>query len=88
MKRKSRLGVDLVALVLALGLALTVVMIIVATTVQILHNQPHQPEIQLSENSTQVLIAAIGGIVGVLGGYIGHRLNDRRSRDTDTDEEL
>ena len=65
----------MVAAILAIGLALTVVLIIVATMVQILNNKPDAPEIQLSENATQILIAAIGGIVGVLGGYVGHRLH-------------
>lgn len=73
--RRPRPSVDLVAVILAMGLAVLVVLIIVATMVQILANDL-KPQIQLSENATQILIAAIGGIVGVLGGYIGHRLND------------
>ena len=76
MKRpRTRLGVDLVAAILAVGLAVLVVLIIVATMVQILANDL-KPQIQLSENATQILIAAIGGMVGVLGGYVGHRLHD------------
>lgn len=81
--KRPKLGVDLVALVLAIGLALTVVLILVATMVQILNNAPDVPEIQLSENSTQILIAAIGGIVGVLGSYIGHRLHERKPPNDD-----
>lgn len=77
-------GVDFVAAVLAIGLALLVVLIIVATIVQILNNRPASPEIQLSENATQVLIAAIGGIVGVLGGYVGYRVREHRE-DNDGD---
>ena len=75
---------DFVAAVLAIGLALLVVLIIVATIVQILNNRPASPEIQLSENATQVLIAAIGGIVGVLGGYVGYRVREHRE-DNDGD---
>jgi outer membrane biosynthesis protein TonB len=56
-----------------------VCLIIVATIVQIVHNAPDVPEIQLSENATQVLIAAIGGIIGVLGGYFGIRLHNYKS---------
>ena len=74
------------ALVLAIGLTLLVTLILVASVVQILNNQPHTPEIQLSENATQVLIASIGGIVGVLGGYIGHRLHERTTRVSDDDD--
>jgi hypothetical protein len=54
-------------------------LIIIATIVQILHNAPGVPEIQLSENATQILIAAIGGIIGVLGGYFGIRLHNYTS---------
>lgn len=77
-RKRPRAGVDLVAAILAVGLALVVVLILVATIVQILNNRPVAPEIQLSANATQVLIAAIGGIVGVLGGYIGYRMRDRK----------
>lgn len=87
-RRRQRLGVDLVAAILAVGLACLVVLILVATTIQILHNKPGVPEIQLSENATQVLIAAIGGMVGILGGYVGHRLqhhsDNQEGSDNDT----
>jgi hypothetical protein len=76
-RRRPTLGVDLVAVILAIGLTLLVVLILVATMVQILNNKPGVPEIQLSENATQILIAAIGGVVGVLGSYVGHRLHER-----------
>lgn len=74
----KRRGADVVAAILAVGLSLTVVLILVATIVQILNNSPDTPEIQLSENATQILIAAIGGIVGVLGGYVGYRMHSHR----------
>ena len=74
-RRRSNLtGVDIVAIILATGLSLLVVLILVATIIQIIHNAPGVPEIQLSENATQILVAAIGGILGVLGGYIGYRM--------------
>jgi hypothetical protein len=86
MKRRRRWsGVDVVAVVLALGLTVLVVLIIVATMVQILNNRPATPEIQLSENATQILIAAIGGITGVLGGYVGYHVRDRKGHDDDDD---
>ena len=73
-KRRDLSGVDIVAIILAIGLSSVLCfIIIVATIVQIIHNAPGVPEIQLSENSTQIMIAAIGGILGVLGGYIGYR---------------
>jgi hypothetical protein len=61
--------VDLVALVLALGLSLSILMILIATTVQIINSS--FPQVKLSENATQVLIAATGGLTGLLGAYIG-----------------
>jgi hypothetical protein len=64
-------NVDRVALVLAVALGLVVVLIIVATMVQILNN--NRPEVSLSENATQVLIAGVGGLTGLLGAYIGSR---------------
>ena len=67
-------GPDHVALVLALGLVLVGSLILIGTIVQILRGNP---EITLSENATQILIAAVSGLVGVLGGYMGYRLGRR-----------
>jgi hypothetical protein len=58
-----------VALVLACSLGLTIVLILIATTVQIVNSS--LPQVQLSENATQVLIAGTGGLTGLLGAYIG-----------------
>jgi hypothetical protein len=68
-----------VALVLALGLALLVVLILIATIVQILHND--RPEVSLSENATQILVASVGAFSGLLGGYVGYSMRDRRKDD-------
>lgn len=75
-KRRRWLGVDLVAVILAVGLAAVVILILVATIVQILHNA--RPEVSLSENATQILTSAVGGLSGILGGYIGYSLRARR----------
>ena len=64
-----RRPVDMVALVLALSLGLTILLILIATMVQILNSS--FPQVQLSENATQVLIAGVGGLTGLLGAYIG-----------------
>jgi hypothetical protein len=67
--------------------SLVLCLIIVGTIVQILHNTPGAPEIQLSENATQIIISGMGGIIGVLGGYIGYRMHQNHSREKYMDEE-
>jgi hypothetical protein len=67
-------GPDFVAAILAIALGLTAALILVGTIVQILHGQP---EVTLSENATQILIASVSGLTGVLGGYMGYRLARR-----------
>ena len=57
------------ALVLAVALGLISSLILVVTLVQIIDHQT--PDLTLSENATQILIAAIGGLTGLLGGYLG-----------------
>lgn len=66
---------DLVALVLAVSLGLLANLILLATIVQIVDHQT--PDLTLSENATQILIASTGGLTGLLGAYIG---TNRRPR--------
>lgn len=80
-KRRNLTGVDIVAIILAIGVSLVLCLIIIGTIVQILHNAPLLPEIQLSENATQILIAGIGGIIGVLGSYIGYRVHNTHPKE-------
>jgi hypothetical protein len=68
------IGPDHVAFVLAIALALSASLILIGTIVQILHGTP---EVRLSENATQILIASVSGLTGVLGGYMGYRLGKR-----------
>lgn len=70
-------AVDRVALVLAASLGVLVNLILVVTLVQIIDHST--PELQLSENATQIMIAALGAIAGLLGAYIGvSRKDDHR----------
>lgn len=69
------IGPDHVALVLSIGLALVAALILTATIVQILHGSP---EVVLSGNASQVLVAATSGLTGILGGYMGYRLGAGR----------
>ena len=78
-KRRRWLGVDLVAVILAVGLASVVILILIATIVQILNN--NRPEVTLSENATQILTSAVGGLAGILGGYVGYSMRGRRDTD-------
>ena len=64
--------VDLVAVILASALAGLVWLILIVTTVQILHTGKG-PEVELSDNANQVLVGATGALTGLLGGYMGSR---------------
>jgi hypothetical protein len=56
-------------MILAVALGLIANLILIGTIVQILHGNP---EVTLSENATQILIAATSGLTGLLGAYIGY----------------
>jgi hypothetical protein len=71
--------VDIVALVLALGLTLSIVMILLVTGLQVALGGSF-PQVKLSENSTQILIAGIGGFTGLLGAYIGLNRGSKKSK--------
>lgn len=62
---------DRVALVLAVGLAATLLGIIVGAIINVTEHEP--PGFVLGENGTQLLTSAIDGIVGVLVSYVGLR---------------
>ena len=62
---------DLVALVLAIGLVLVSAEIGVALIANVV--QGHNPAPTLGENTTQVLLATMGGLIGILGAYLGRR---------------
>jgi hypothetical protein len=77
-------GVDIVAIILAAGFASVVFLILIATIVQITHNE--RPEVSLSENATQILTSTVGGLSGILGGYVGYSLKNRDKDDQDEDK--
>lgn len=80
MKRRG-IGPDLVATILALAILLSILFIGIAIIVSI--NATHNPVSTLGENTTQVLTGLYGGIIGVLGSYLGHR---RKQKEGDEDE--
>lgn len=71
--------VDRVAFVLAISLGILVNLILVTTIIQILDHMT--PELMLSENATQIMIAAIGGTTGLLGAYVGLNRDRRKPPD-------
>jgi sulfite exporter TauE/SafE len=73
---------DWVAVILALGIATAINMLMIA----VLWDAVRSDTPGLSENSTQVIIAGFGGIVGILGGYLGGRAVERAQRDGDERE--
>ena len=64
--------VDVVACILAVGLSSAVVLILIATTLQI--TKSSFPQVELSANASQILTGAVGGLSGLLGGYLGHNI--------------
>jgi ABC-type nickel/cobalt efflux system permease component RcnA len=75
-------NVDLVAVILAT--ALFVVLAIIAATALInTINPATNITSTLGENTTQILSASTGAIVGVLGTYMGYRAGERKHRNGD-----
>lgn len=62
---------DMAAIILAVGLSLGFVIFCVAALYDAI---AHPTESILSENATQVLSSMSGGIVGILGAYVGYRV--------------
>ena len=69
-------------MILAVSLGLTTTLILVATMIQIVNTS--FPQVSLSENATQVLIAGTGGLTGLLGAYIGTQRPGRNATRQDT----
>ena len=69
----ARAARDWVAVILAIGLVLGLLVITVGSLVDAFNTT----EPGLSENATQLLTAAFGGVIGVLGSYLGFRAGER-----------
>lgn len=68
-----------VAVILAVGLAIAVNAITLASVYLAVVDKSNVPG-GLSENATQVLTTAFGGIIGVLGSYMGFRAGQERGK--------
>ena len=63
---------DAVAVIIAIGLGVAVNLLCLAAVWDAIANSSG-----LSENATQVLTSAFGGMVGVLGAYLGFKAGER-----------
>ncbi len=71
---------DRVAITLAVGLACAINLV----TLAVLYDAVLNDDAGLSENATQLLTTAFGGIIGVLGSYVGYKVaSQQRSDDVD-----
>jgi hypothetical protein len=73
--------VDVVALVLAVALGVAIIGLMTAVIISVVDNR--QPIQTLGENTTQVVTAIVGGLIGVLGSYIGSRIRGRNGNGGD-----
>jgi len=71
-------GRTIVVVILAIGLATAVNLITFATLYIAVFHVSDVPQ-GLSENATQILTGAFGGIIGVLGSYIGYRAGQQQA---------
>jgi hypothetical protein len=69
--------VDVVAAILAVGLVAIALLIGLALVINVAEG--HNPAPTLGENTTQILTAVLGGLIGVLGSYIGHGYARKRN---------
>jgi hypothetical protein len=62
---------DLIAILLAAGLSLAVVSLVIGVVIAAVEHG--NTAATLSENESQVLTVAFGGMIGVLGAWVGYR---------------
>jgi hypothetical protein len=70
---------DVVAIVLSIGLATALNIIVIAVLYDAITSQGPG----LSENATQILTGWGGGIIGVVGSYLGFRVGEQSGRRQD-----
>lgn len=68
---------ELVALVLAIGLAASLLTIVAA----VMYDAVRSDTPGLSENATQILTGWGGGIIGIVGSYLGYRAGESTDRE-------
>lgn len=78
---------DWVALTLAIGVATALNLITIAVLLAAFYRGQRTGDYALSENATQVLIAAFGGFIGILGGYVGGSAVARARHEADKSQQ-
>lgn len=78
---------DWVALTLAIGVATALNLITIAVLIAAWYRGQRTGDYALSENATQVLIAAFGGFIGILGGYVGGSAVARARHEADKSQQ-
>lgn len=68
--------VDWIAFVLALGLALSVVLILAVSAFQVVFG--HFPQVTISDNASQIITSVISALAGLLGAYFGRNRSGRK----------
>lgn len=76
---KSSTSREIVAIILAVGLATAVNCI----TFAVLYDAIMSEGPGLSDNATQVLVGSLGGIIGLLGSHLGYRASERQHEHDD-----
>jgi len=72
-----RSNVDTVAVILSITLLVVLGCVAATSLINVLNPNTNLTG-TLGENTTQILSASTGAIVGVLGAYMGYRAGDRR----------
>jgi hypothetical protein len=78
-EKKPRGTADTVAVILALGVVLALNIVTIALLYAAIIRLGIDKTTGLSENGTQLLTGAFGGIIGVLGSYIGFRYGEKKT---------
>jgi hypothetical protein len=71
-RSRSRLRpVDRVVAILAIGLVFALCLVLIGSIIALFEHE--LPMNTLGENTTQVLTGITGGIIGIIGAYVGNR---------------
>lgn len=77
--KQHRPASDHVAIILASGIAISLILITVALLWVAVVRFTNGGNLGLSENGTQLLTGWGGGIIGVLGSYVGYTFGKRKA---------